>query len=85
MLPAAWVIWMTRSRPNLRRMMQALLGEDRERPIVAFGYSINHWQARNAVLRLVTLGYPNVYWYRGGWEAWDAHDLPKSPLILEAR
>ncbi|MBV8592345.1 MAG: hypothetical protein JO212_20190 [Acetobacteraceae bacterium] len=70
---------------NLRRMMQALLGDDRERPIVVFSYSINHWYARNAALRLVALGYRNVYWYRGGWEAWDAHDLPKAPLILEAR
>jgi adenylate cyclase len=70
---------------NLRRMVKALMGEGLNRPIVVFGHTINHWQARNVVLRLVALGYPNVYWYRGGWEAWDAHDLPKAPLTLVAK
>ena len=45
---------------------------DKERPIVAFSFSINHWQSRNLVLRLIALGYKKVYWYRGGWEAWDS-------------
>ena len=44
---------------------------DKERPIVAFSFSINHWQSRNLVLRLIALGYKKVYWYRGGWEAWE--------------
>ena len=56
---------------------------DKERPIVAFSFSINHWQSRNLVLRLIALGYKRVYWYRGGWEAWDAHDLPKAPLTVQ--
>jgi adenylate cyclase len=65
----------------------ALVGQatnsDKERPIVAFSFSINHWQSRNLVLRLIALGYKRVYWYRGGWEAWDAHDLPKAPLAVQ--
>jgi adenylate cyclase len=56
---------------------------DKERPIVAFSYSINHWQSRNLVLRLIALGYTRVYWYRGGWEAWDSHELPKAPLVVQ--
>ena len=51
-------------------MGQATNG-DKERPVVAFSYSINHWHSRNLVLRLIALGYKKVYWYRGGWEAWD--------------
>jgi TolB-like protein/rhodanese-related sulfurtransferase len=61
-----------------------LVGEatdgDKQRPIVTFAYCINRWPSRNLALRLVALGYTKVYWYRGGWEAWDAHDLPKAPL-----
>jgi rhodanese-related sulfurtransferase len=34
------------------------------------------WQGRNLALELVALGYPNVSWYRGGREAWDAAGLP---------
>ena len=56
---------------------------DKERPIVVFSFSINHWQSRNLVLRLIALGYKKVYWYRGGWEAWDLHDLPKAPLTVQ--
>ena len=56
---------------------------DKQRPIVTFAWSINRWHARNLALRLVALGYTNVYWYRGGWEAWDAHDLPKAPLAVQ--
>jgi rhodanese-related sulfurtransferase len=64
-----------------------LVGEaangDKQYPIVVFSYSINHWQARNLALRLIALGYTNVYWYRGGWEAWDSHYLPKAPLAVQ--
>lgn len=69
---------------TVQRIVEGLIGEHSTRPIVVFGYSINHWDARNLALRLVALGYRHVYWYRGGWEAWDAHDLPKGPLTLEA-
>ena len=64
-----------------------LVGEatngDKQRPIVTFAYSINRWHSRNLALRLIALGYTNVYWYRGGWEAWDAHDLSKAPLVMQ--
>ena len=30
----------------------------------------------NLALELVTLGYPNVFWYRGGVEAWDVAGYP---------
>ena len=55
---------------------------DKQRPIVTFAWCINRWHAAIRA-RLVALGYTNVYWYRGGWEAWDAHDLPKAPLAMQ--
>ncbi len=56
---------------------------NKQQPIVTFAWCINRWHARNLTLRLVALGYTKVYWYRGGWEAWDAHDLPKAPLAMQ--
>src|SRR5271163_1503834 len=57
--------------------------EGDDRPIITFAWSINRWHARNLAMRLVALGYTNVHWYRGGWEAWDAHDLPMAPLNVQ--
>jgi rhodanese-related sulfurtransferase len=68
---------------TLGTLMDQATNGDKQRPIVAFSYSINYGQSRNLVLRLIALGYTKVYWYRGGWEAWDAHDLPKAPLTVQ--
>ena len=46
---------------------------------------LGRWHARNLALRLIALGYKQVYWYRGGWEAWTAHDLPTAPVALQQR
>jgi rhodanese-related sulfurtransferase len=37
----------------------------------------------NLALRLGFIGCTNVYWYRGGIEAWQAANLPSSVLVLE--
>ena len=58
---------------------------DKTKPIVTFSWCVERWPSRNLALRLIALGYTNVYWYRGGWEAWDAHDLPKAPLTVQFR
>jgi tetratricopeptide (TPR) repeat protein len=68
---------------GLRPLMERATNGDREWPIVTFAYSIFHWQARNLALRLLALGYKHIYWYRGGWEAWDSHDLPKASLSMQ--
>ena len=74
-------VWQAR----LQRMMHELTGGDLDRPIVTFAANINRWHARNLALRLIALGYKEVYWYRGGWEAWTAHDLPTVPVALQLR
>ena len=40
------------------------------RAFVFFCASVNCWLSYNAALRAVALGYKEVYWYRGGIEAW---------------
>ena len=57
-----------------------LTGHDKTRPLVFFCASRMCWLAHNAVLRAVDLGYQNVYWYRGGRDAWQAAELPMSPV-----
>jgi adenylate cyclase len=67
----------------LGKLMDELTKGNKQYPIVTFAYSINRWHGRNLALRMVALGYTHVYWYRGGWEAWDSHDLPKASLDLK--
>jgi hypothetical protein len=45
-------------------------------PIVIMGDGTYGVMAYNAALHLVSAGYENVLWYRGGEEAWVAHGLP---------
>lgn len=45
-------------------------------PIVFFCQGPQCWLSYNAALRAVQAGYPNVFWYRGGLEAWAAAKLP---------
>ena len=51
-------------------------------PIVTFGFNSERYQGRNLALRLVALGYTNVYWYRGGREAWEVAGLPETKVTL---
>ena len=37
----------------------------------------------NLALRLVALGYSQVHWYRGGFEAWQVNGLPEAALALQ--
>ena len=50
---------------------------DKKHPIVAAGWNSERWSSRNLALQLVALGYENVFWYRGGLEAWDVAGLPE--------
>jgi adenylate cyclase len=63
--------------------MQQLTGGDRTVPVVAMGWNAERFQGRNLALRLVALGYANVYWYRGGREAWEVAGLPVTELMTQ--
>jgi adenylate cyclase len=68
---------------RLRKKMQALTSGDHTRPIVAVGWNSERFDGRNLALRLVALGYTNVYWYRGGREAWEVAGLPETELVMQ--
>lgn len=55
---------------QLQKVLQALTNGNRRWPIVFFCASAKCWLSYNAALRAVALGYTEVYWYRGGIEAW---------------
>jgi class 3 adenylate cyclase/TolB-like protein len=67
---------------RLGRVTQLLSGGDKAIPIVTVGWNSERYQGRNLALRLVALGYTEVYWYRGGREAWDVANLPKAEIAL---
>ncbi len=54
-------------------------GGQRDMPIVIFCSDPMCWLSYNGVLRTVNAGYTNVYWYRGGLQAWQMAGLPLQP------
>jgi adenylate cyclase len=62
---------------RLDRKMRALTGGDLTRPIVVMGFNSERFDGRNLTLRLAALGYTQLYWYRGGREAWEVAALPE--------
>jgi PQQ-dependent catabolism-associated CXXCW motif protein len=53
---------------------------DRKKAVVFFCLSKTCWLSYNAAVRAVSVGYTNVYWYRGGRNAWTAAGLPLTPI-----
>ena len=50
-----------------------------QQPLVFFCRGVQCWESYNAALRALRMGYREVYWYRGGLDAWRAAGLPLSP------
>lgn len=71
------------AQDHLRRKTRVLTASDLDQPIVALGWNSECFDGRNLALRLVALGYTQVYWYRGGREAWEVAGLPEAPLELQ--
>jgi adenylate cyclase len=72
-----------RVQDRLRSTMRELTTGDLSRPIVAVGWNSERFDGRNLALRLVALGYTQVYWYRGGREAWEVAEQPETELALQ--
>jgi adenylate cyclase len=68
---------------RLAQKMRQLTGDDRTVPIVTVGFNSERYQGRNLALRLVALGYTNVYWYREGREAWEVAGLPETDIVMQ--
>lgn len=60
---------------DLEKEILRLSNGDRARPVVVIGSSVFDWNGYNAALAVLSLGYRNVSWYRGGEEAWAAAGL----------
>ena len=67
---------------RLRSKLRELTAGDLDRPIVAVGFNSERFDGRNLALRLAALGYLNVYWYRGGREAWEGQWAFRAELTI---
>ena len=68
---------------RLGRKMKSLTNGDLAAPVVAVGWNSERFDGRNVAVRLVALGYTNVFWYRGGREAWEVNGLPETPIDVQ--
>jgi len=57
-------------RERLRQDLEKLTAGRKSAPIVFFCLSSQCWLSYNAGLRAIEMGYANVYWFRGGTDAW---------------
>lgn len=65
---------------RLGHKLREVTGDDLSTPIVAMGWNSERFDGRNLALRMAALGYKQVYWYRGGREAWEVARLPEADL-----
>ncbi len=59
--------------------LQQVTGGETDMPIVLYCSDPMCWLSYNASLRTVAAGYTNVYWYRGGLQAWQMAGLRLVP------
>jgi adenylate cyclase len=71
------------SRTDLVSKYKALTTGDLSAPIVTFCVNSERFTGYNLALRLVALGYTLVYWYRGGFKAWQVNGRSESDLELQ--
>lgn len=70
-----------------KRVMQTFsrvmkhLAPNKSQAIAVFCSSVECWLSVNAVMRLQSLGYTNLFWYRGGVHAWKLAKLPTVPSV----
>jgi adenylate cyclase len=72
-----------RIQSRLGRKIHELAKGDPSAPIVAYCANSERFTGYNLAMRLVGLGYTQVYWYRGGWEAWQVAGLSMTTLELQ--
>jgi PQQ-dependent catabolism-associated CXXCW motif protein len=56
--------------------LDKITGGDWSMPIVFVSRDAKHWEAYNAALRAIEMGFSRVYWYRGGIASWKAANQP---------
>lgn len=64
-------------RGQIQSTLHAASAGDRSRPIIVFERSSTYgWYGYHGALRIMGMGYGNVYWYRGGTDAWQDAQFP---------
>ena len=71
------------AQERLAAKMRQLTHGDLAAPVVAVGWNAETFDGRNLALRLAALGFSEVYWYRGGREAWEVRALPETKLTVQ--
>jgi PQQ-dependent catabolism-associated CXXCW motif protein len=75
-----------KERSQIEEALTQANGGDPSRPIVVFERSSTYgWFGYHAVLRLLGMGYTNIYWYRGGLDAWHDAQLPLAQAEVGTR
>ena len=69
-------------QPVFTAELDRLTCGNKSTPLVIFCQSKTCWLSANATLRAVSLGYHQIYWYRGGRCAWQQGQLPSGPVDL---
>jgi TolB-like protein/cytochrome c-type biogenesis protein CcmH/NrfG len=72
-----------RLQDRLRKKMQELTKGDLAASIVAVGFNSERFDGHHLAVRLVALGYTQVYWYRAGREAWEVAGLPETEVDVQ--
>jgi rhodanese-related sulfurtransferase len=68
------------TQKRLEQKLHELTGGDMAKPIVAISLNAVSFDGYNLALRLRHAGYTNVYWYRGGREAWEVAGKPEEEV-----
>jgi class 3 adenylate cyclase/TolB-like protein/Tfp pilus assembly protein PilF len=65
---------------RLEQKLRTLTDGDMARPIVAMTFNVAQFDGYNLAVRIHHAGYGNVYWYRGGREAWEVAGKPEDEV-----
>ncbi len=63
---------------DLGDLLRKDTGGDMTEPVVFYCAGSRCWESYNAALRAVEAGFTNIYWYRGGLDAWRAAGWPSA-------
>jgi hypothetical protein len=64
-------IFTDKVQTRLEQKLRELTSGDMAKPIVTVSFNAARFGSYNLALRIRHAGYTNVYWYRGGREAWE--------------
>ncbi len=64
------------TQQRLEQDLKRLTDGDESRELVFYCHHAKCWMSYNSALRAIKLGYKNVYWFRGGLNAWAVKGYP---------